>query len=128
MGLCKILHFSTILPRFLTLFIPQSRSIWINARSGWGIFLAFPIKIHYNLDVMIDFYPSTHLMRVLLVGCAIAMVCLAAFFLRSRKLSVLAYLGWGVIAILLPVLGPFLVIWMGPGEERDHNTKTTCIP
>ena len=94
----------------------------------WGIFLAFPIKIHYNLNVMFDFYPSAHLMRVLLASCAIAMLCLAAFFLRSRKLSVMAYLGWGVVAILLPVLGPFLVIWMGPGEKRDLKTKTTCIP
>lgn len=67
---------------------------------------------------MLNISPAAHLLRILLVSCALGMLFLAAFFLRSRKLSTLAYLGWGVVAILLPVLGPFLVIWKSPGKKR----------
>jgi hypothetical protein len=72
---------------------------------------------------MFNLSPAAHLMRMLLVGNLLAMLFLAAFFLRSRKLSTQAYLGWGVVAILLPVLGPFLVIWMSPGKKRDCRSN-----
>ncbi len=73
---------------------------------------------------MFNISPVAHLLRAMLLCCAIGMLVLAAFFLRSRKLSELAYLGWGVIAIMLPVLGPFLVIWFCRGEK----TPPACNP
>lgn len=72
---------------------------------------------------MLNIPMAAHLLRVLLVVNALGMLFLAAFFLRSRKLSTLAYFGWGVIAILLPVLGPFFVIWMSPGKKRDCRSN-----
>lgn len=61
---------------------------------------------------------SPDVMRVLLVICLVAMAILAVFYLRQRKLSVKAYIGWGLLAILVPLLGPFLVIYYQPGESR----------
>jgi len=77
--------------------------------------LDFQLKIHYNLNMTI------HMMQVFLAGCMISMVLLAAFFLRSRKLSLLEYAIWGGLAILLPAVGPFLVIWLRPGQKPAAN-------
>lgn len=60
---------------------------------------------------------SPDLMRFLLLVCMLSMVILAVFYLRQRKLTHLAYAFWGLAAILIPVIGPFLVIWMRPGEQ-----------
>lgn len=57
-------------------------------------------------------------MRLLLFICLLGMALLAALYLRTRRLSVPAFLGWGLILILLPLIGPFLVILIGPGERR----------
>jgi len=43
---------------------------------------------------------------------------LAAFFLRTRRLPFSAYMLWGLLALLLPLLGPFLVILSNPGGKR----------
>ncbi len=61
---------------------------------------------------------SPDIMRVLLVLCLVARAVLAVFYLRQRKLSVKAYIGWGLLAILIPLIGPFLVIYCQPGESR----------
>jgi hypothetical protein len=58
-------------------------------------------------------------MRLLLLACLLGMAVLAAFFLSRRKLSVLAYLAWGLVIVLLPLVGPFLVILIRPGSERS---------
>jgi len=57
-------------------------------------------------------------MRLLLFGCMLSMTMLAAFYLRRRELSPIAYTAWGLFALILPVIGPFLVIWLRPGENR----------
>ena len=59
---------------------------------------------------------SPDVMRILLVLCLAGMALLAAFYLRGRKLTFTEYLGWGLLAILLPILGPFLVILSHPGR------------
>ncbi len=60
---------------------------------------------------------SPDTMRVLMVLCLLGMTLLAIFFLRRRGLSFTAYLSWGLLAILLPVVGPFLVILRRPGQR-----------
>jgi hypothetical protein len=60
---------------------------------------------------------SPNLMRALIVLCMLGMVLIAAFFLRRRGLSPLAYASWGMLALLLPLVGPFLVIWIHPGQR-----------
>ena len=62
--------------------------------------------------------PSTpDFIRYALLACILGMALLAAFYLRRRDLSLWAYTGWGLLALLLPVVGPFLVIWIRPGRQ-----------
>jgi hypothetical protein len=57
-------------------------------------------------------------MRILLVICAGGMILLTVLFLRRRQMSWSEYLAWGLLAVLLPFLGPFLVILSKPGLPR----------
>ncbi len=74
-------------------------------------------------------------MRVLLIGCIAGMALLAAFYLRRREMSPGVYLAWGLLALLLPLLGPFLVILNHPGHLRPslrrprlrHFNRTSLI-
>jgi len=77
-----------------------------------GDLLAFRIKIQYNLIMTAD------TMRLVLLTCILGLAFTAAFFLRSRRLPLLEYAFWGIITILFPVVGPFLVIWMCPGRKQ----------
>lgn len=58
-------------------------------------------------------------LRMLLGIGLLGMVLLAAFYLRSRELSFFQYIGWGLLIVLVPLLGPFLVIVAQPGRPRD---------
>ena len=51
----------------------------------------------------------------LLVDIA-AMALLALIYLRQRRMSWSSYCCWGLLAVGIPVLGPFLVITNRPGE------------
>ena len=66
---------------------------------------------------------SPDLMRLVLVLCMLAMLILAAFYLRQRQLTPMEYAFWGLSAILIPIIGPFFVIWMRPGNQR-HQTQS----
>jgi hypothetical protein len=55
-------------------------------------------------------------LRVLIYIDLFGMLLVAVLYLRQRKLSTLAYVLWGVFALLLPVVGPYLVIAARPGE------------
>jgi hypothetical protein len=60
-------------------------------------------------------------MRLLLCLCLVGIAILAAFFLRGRSLSLPAYLGWGALIVLLPLVGPFLVVLIHPGTSRKPS-------
>ena len=60
---------------------------------------------------------SPDLMRSLLLVCMLTLAILAICYLRQRELTQPAYFFWGLIAILIPIIGPFVVIWMKPGEQ-----------
>ncbi len=65
--------------------------------------------------------------RLLLVLCLTALYLLAMLFLRRRKLSFAAYALWGLFALLVPALGPFLVLLLRPGKpgrERPNGRRT----
>jgi len=51
-----------------------------------------------------------------MLACLFGMVMVAVLYLRQRKLSTMAYLLWGLLALMLPVIGPYLVITARPGE------------
>ncbi len=61
---------------------------------------------------------SPETVRLLIIGCMFSMTVLAVFYLRRRELSPMAFVAWGLLALILPVIGPFLVIWLQPGEKR----------
>ncbi len=61
---------------------------------------------------------STQVFQYLLVGCLVGMALLAAFYLRGRRLSFIGYLAWGLVALLIPAIGPFIVILAHPGVRR----------
>lgn len=54
-------------------------------------------------------------LRLLLAVFLVAMYVLAILYLRRRNLSLGAYMLWGLFALLVPALGPFLVILSRPG-------------
>jgi hypothetical protein len=57
-------------------------------------------------------------MRLLLAGSLVAMYVLAMFSLRRRLLTLGQFTAWGLFALLVPALGPFLVILSRPGSPR----------
>jgi 4-hydroxybenzoate polyprenyltransferase len=64
---------------------------------------------------------SANTMRLLLILCMTGMALLAAFYLRRREMPHWAYIAWGLLALLVPVLGPFLVILNNPGRLRNET-------
>jgi len=64
---------------------------------------------------------SPQLMRLLLVICLLGMALLAVLSLRQRKMTAAAYLGWGLVAVLLPLIGPFVVLLVRPGKSRQGH-------
>jgi len=62
-------------------------------------------------------------MRILIVLCLIGMALLAVFFLRTRRMTLYSYIAWGLLALLVPLLGPFLVILSHPGESLRQRQK-----
>ncbi|MEJ2706745.1 MAG: hypothetical protein P8074_03930 [Anaerolineales bacterium] len=64
---------------------------------------------------------TPQVMRTLLFVCMIGMAILAAVYLSRRRLSFYDYLAWGLLAILVPVIGPFLVILSRPGEWHPQK-------
>lgn len=59
-------------------------------------------------------------LRILLTIFLVAIYLLAMFYLRRRRLSASAYIFWGLMALAVPALGPFLVILARPGESRTR--------
>ncbi len=58
-------------------------------------------------------------LRLLLAGCLIALYLLAMLSLRRRRLGFAAYVCWGLFALLVPAVGPFLVLLLKPGKPAD---------
>jgi hypothetical protein len=61
---------------------------------------------------------APELLRALLILTILAMAALALYFLSRRRLTAYEFAAWGLLAILVPLLGPFLVIYLRPGEKE----------
>jgi hypothetical protein len=66
---------------------------------------------------------STQILQYLLVGCMVGMALLAVFYLLGRRLTLIGYLAWGLVALLIPAVGPFIVILAHPGERRESKVE-----
>ena len=62
---------------------------------------------------------GAEILRGLLVADMLGMFALAVVYLRHRRLEWRLYLGWGLVALIFPVFGPFLVIAYHPGQARE---------
>ncbi len=60
-------------------------------------------------------------LRTLLVGFLFAMYLLAILYLRRRPLTWAQFASWGLFALLVPALGPFLTILARPGSRRPRS-------
>ncbi len=60
--------------------------------------------------------PTPDVIRLLLAIGLLCMAILAIHYLRRRELTITEYIGWGLLIVLLPLLGPFLVIFYQPGK------------
>jgi hypothetical protein len=67
---------------------------------------------------------TREIMRILILVCLVGMVLLAVFYLRTRRMSLRSYVSWGLLALLVPFLGPFLVILSHPGESLRRYPKS----
>ena len=54
--------------------------------------------------------------RTILLVDIVAMALLSLIYLRQRRMDWVSYCFWGLLAVLVPVLGPFMVIANRPGE------------
>ncbi len=59
-------------------------------------------------------------LRMMLMVCIAGMFALAMVYLVQRRLAWHQYLGWGLVALIFPILGPFLVIANRPGVRRTR--------
>jgi len=60
---------------------------------------------------------------LVLVGDLVAMFLLAMLSLRRQPLTTSQYTIWGLFALLVPALGPFLVILLQPGKFIQRKTN-----
>ena len=65
---------------------------------------------------------SIETLRLILVSYLFASFFLAIFYLRNRNLSFGEYTLWGLFALLIPALGPFIVILSRPGKRPPSNS------
>jgi len=60
-------------------------------------------------------YETGEVLRLILFADLFGMLMLAILFLRGRQLSMQGYICWGILALMLPVIGPYFVIAYRPG-------------
>jgi len=62
--------------------------------------------------------PAVLLIKIVLVVFCAALFLLAVGYLLRRRLTWFEYGAFGLLALLVPILGPFLVIALRPGQPR----------
>lgn len=67
---------------------------------------------------------TTSVLRIILGIDIVIMALLAVVFLSQRRLEWRAYCAWGLLAVLVPLLGPFLVVVYRPGTWRTPPANT----
>lgn len=70
---------------------------------------------------------TAEILRVMLAVCLIAMYVLAMLYLRRRRLSLRQFIAWGILALFVPALGPFLVLLLRPGESARGSLSDPTL-
>jgi hypothetical protein len=70
---------------------------------------------------------AAEVIRILLVIDLLALLALCGFYLRTRRLPPAGYLFYGLLALVIPILGPFLVIALRPGEPRVRSPRSARV-
>ena len=63
-------------------------------------------------------WTTEDIIRGMLLAGICGMLLLAVLYLRQRKMPTSSFVLWGLLAIALPLLGPYLVIALQPGDPR----------
>jgi hypothetical protein len=67
---------------------------------------------------------TADVIRTMLIVDMVALVLLALIYIRQRKMSIVEYCCWSLLAIILPVIGPFIVIANRPGQwEASYSVR-----
>jgi hypothetical protein len=64
---------------------------------------------------------TTETLRLLLLLFLFASYALAVFYLSRRSLTRLQFATWALVALLIPLLGPFIVFVTHPGQRRSRT-------
>jgi hypothetical protein len=67
------------------------------------------------------------MLRLLLAGTLVALYVLAMLYLRRLPLPISHYTFWGLFALLVPALGPFLVILIQPGRSIQKRSDRSLL-
>lgn len=69
---------------------------------------------------------TADIIRILLVADIVVMAILALVFLRQRRMKYwFSYFGWSLVAVFIPILGPFFVIITRPGTwDPDFSIQS----
>jgi hypothetical protein len=60
-------------------------------------------------------------LRLLLLLVLFALYALAILYLSRRPLTPIQFAGWGLLALIIPVLGPFIVFLARPGGKPPRS-------
>lgn len=66
---------------------------------------------------------NADILRAVLVVFLALLYLMAMAYLRRRSLTPCQFLFWGLLALLVPLLGPFLVIASRPGRPLPSPQK-----
>jgi membrane-bound metal-dependent hydrolase YbcI (DUF457 family) len=67
---------------------------------------------------------TTHTLQVLLLLVILALYVLALFYLRRRGLNPARFAIWALLALFVPILGPFIVFAAQPGSRDSRLVDT----
>jgi hypothetical protein len=59
---------------------------------------------------------TADVIRTMLIVDMVTLALLALVYLRQRRMSIIEYFCWGLLVIVVPVIGPFIAIANRPGE------------
>jgi hypothetical protein len=69
------------------------------------------------------------ILRFMLAAYGTVAFIISVFYLGYRRVTFGEYVFWGIVAFLLPVVGPFFVIAARPGpRKRLHQSQASRKP